>query len=294
MKLFYFLHAIFYGFLIYLGFSYLKLDAALWAEFIEVGWNNYEGPSLSSPENSYYLIGLLASFFTVFVVWGKRLIKNGDAIAISGLIFSTIAVIVYAGLYFLDGDASIKESQLVWIFISVIQILISGVAIFDTILAEMVKTSLKQLFLLNGILYLTLCGLGFYFLNWDNTILVEKERLGALYQGTDKDFPENTYHFILAVLNLISLILGMLVKDKKNISRIYKGILGVFFLYSLFVALNDGNPDMAETQSWWVSLTVLTSLISFVLFILIENKLPEQEEETFYDDNILDDLSSLE
>ena len=51
---------------------------------------------------------------------------------------------------------------------------------------------------------------------------------------------------------------------------------------------------MQETQYWWGSLTIAASILSFLISRTLENKLPEREEETFYKDNILDDLSSLE
>lgn len=293
MKLLYLLHILFYSFLIYLGFYYIDLDAALWEEFSRVGWENYDGPSLKYPEDSYFSIAAFASVVTA-VAWGKKFFENSDVIAVCGLCFSIMAAIVYISLYSLDGDASVKEAQFVWIFISVWQILIALGSNFNTILTRMVRTGLKQLFFLNGILYLIMCGLGFYFLNWDLVISAEQERLGVLYQGTDKDFPENTYHFTLVILSLISLILGMFVKKQKVTSRIYKGIVIILFLYSAIVTLNDGNLDMEETQSWWVYLTILTSIFSFILYMRIEDKLPEKEEEIFYDDNVLDDLSSLE
>ena len=74
----------------------------------------------------------------------------------------------------------------------------------------------------------------------------------------------------------------------------YKWTLIILFLYGIFVFINDGNPDMTETQYWWMSLTIITSILSFLISRELKNKLPEREEAPLYNDNILDDLSSLE
>jgi hypothetical protein len=273
----------------------MELDAALWDEFSRVGWERYDGLALDYPENSYYLIWLGASFFTAFIALVGKLADEDSAIAQWMFFVATISIIGYGLLYLTDGRISIKASMIGWLFTSGFQIVIGIGGIFSPFLSKIVKISLKQLFFLNGILYVVALGLGFYFLNLDNSILVEQNRLGELYEGLSTRFCENTYHFILAALTIGSLFLGTTIKDGEFFYPIYKWVLIFFFLYNVFVVINNGNPDMEETQSWWVTLTISTSVLSFLISKTLENKLPEREEEKpFYKDNILDDLSNLE
>ena len=294
MKLLYLLHTLVYAYLIYLGFYYLEVDATLWAEFSRVGWENYGGLDLDYPENSYYLTWFIASLFTTFIAWVGKNADKDSAIAQWLFFVGSISILGYGMLYYGDGYISLEKSQMGWIFTGGFQILIGLGGIFNTFLARVATISLKQLFFLNGVLYLVALGLGFYFLNLDNNILIEKDRLGEAYQGLHYDFPENTYHFILAVLTIGSLFLGSMIKGVEFFHPIYKWTLIIFFLYSIFVFINDGNPDMKETQWWWIILSTTTSIVSFIISRMLKNKLPEREKETFYKDNILDDLSSLE
>jgi len=293
MKLLYFLHALFYGYLIHLGFYYLEVDAALWVEFSRVGWEHYEGADLSSPENSYYKIWLIASLFTAFMAWAAKAADDDSVIAPWSFFVASISVIGYSVLLLEDGDVSIKESQMSWVFIGSFQILMGLGGVFSSFLTKVGEIGLKQLFFFNGVLYALALGLGFSFLSLDNDILVEKAILGELYEGLSLRFSENTYHLILAVLTVGSLFLGRMIKEKALIYPIYQGVLLLFFLYNVIVLLNRGSLDMRETQFLWVSLTLITSVLSFLISRTLENKLPKREK-NFYKDNILDDLSSLE
>jgi hypothetical protein len=294
MKLLYFLHALFYAYLVHLGFYYMELDEVLWVEFTRVGWENYEGADLDSPENSYYKIWLIASLFTAFTAWVVKTSNEDSVIAPWSFFVASISVIGYSVLLFEDGDISIKESQMSWVFIGSFQVLMGLGAVFSSFLRKVAKKGLKQLFFFNGVLYALALGLGFCFLSLDNEILAEKARLGELYEGLSRHFSENTYHFILAILTVGSLFLASMIKDKALIYPIYKWLLMFFFLYNIIVLVNGGGLNMRETQFWWASLTLITSVLSFLISRRLENKLPEREAETFYHDNILDDLSSLE
>lgn len=294
MKLLYLLHALFYGYLIHLGFYYMELDAVLWAEFSRVGWEKYDGLRLDYPENTYYTIWAVASLFTTFVAWVRKIGDENSALAQWMFYMGILFTIAYTVLFFQDGSVSIESTQVAWLFTSVFQIVMGIGGIFSSFLIKIAKISLKQLFFLNGVLHLAALGLGFYFLNLDNVIFVEQSLLGELYEGLSSRFCENAYHFILMALIMVSLFLGSMIKAEELIYPIYKWLLMVFFLYSGFVVLNNGKPNMQETQYWWGSLTIAASILSFLISRTLENKLPEREEETFYKDNILDDLSSLE
>lgn len=295
MKLLYLLYALGYAYLIHLGFYYLEVDATLWAEFDRVGWEQYDGPDLDSPENTYYGIWIFASLFTIFVAFIGKMVDKDSTIAPLVFLVATVSLLGYGLLYVADGRFSLKETQAGWIFTGSVQILIGIGSVFNTFVSRMVHFGLKQLFFFNAIVYVLLFLLGQYFLNLDTSILAEMDRLGENYDGLHYDFPENTYHLILTVLTLVSLFLGGMLKDKDLLNSMYKWTLIIFFLYSIFVFINDGNPDMTETQYWWMGLTILTSIFSFLISRGLENKLPKrEEEEVFYNDNILDDLSSLE
>jgi hypothetical protein len=272
----------------------MELDAALWAEFIRVGWEHYEGAGLGSPENSYYKIWLTTALFTTFIAFFAKNANKDSVVARWSFFVASISVVFYSVLLIADGDISMKESQMGWIFISSFQILMGLGGVFSSFLTQIAKVGLKQLFFFNGVLYALALGLGFCFLSLDNDILTEKARLGELYEGISRHFSENTYHFILIMLTVGSLFLSRMIKDETRIYPIYQWLLMFFFLYNVIVLLNRGSLDMRETQFWWVSLTLTTSVLSFLIFRTLENKLPEREDETFYKDNILDDLSSLE
>jgi hypothetical protein len=272
----------------------MEVDAVLWAEFSRVGWEHYEGADLDSPENSYYTIWLIASLFTAFIAWIAKAADENSVVARWSFFVASISVIGYSVLLFEDGDVSIKESQMSWIFIGSFQVLMGLGGVFSSFLTRIAKIGLKQLFFFNGVLYALALGLGFCFLSLDNDILTEKARLGELYEGLSRHFPENTYHFILIMLTVGSLLLSRMIKGETRLYPIYQWLLRFFFLYNVIVLLNRGSLDMRETQFWWVSLTLITSVLSFLIFRTLKNKLPEREDETFYKDNILDDLSSLE
>lgn len=294
MKLLYLLYALFYAYLIHLGFYYLEMDAALWAEFDRVGWENYTGLALDYPENTYYFIWIVASIFTAIIAWGGKVTEEDSAIAPMVFLVAGVSVIGYALLYAADGRFSIKESQVGWIFTGGFQVLIGIGGIFGSFISKYVDFGLKQLFFVNGLVYVFLFLLGRYFLDVDNNILAEMTRLGDAYEGLHYDYPENTYHLILTIASVVSLFLGKMDKYSFFVPM-YKWTLIILFLYGIFVYINDGNPDMTETRYWWMSLTIVSSILSFLISRELENKLPEREEaETFYDDNILDDLSSLE
>jgi hypothetical protein len=272
----------------------MEVDATLWAEFSRVGWENYDGLDLDYPENTYYLIWVVASVFTAFITWGIKTTNEDSVVAQFSFFVAILSMIGYSVLLMADGDVSMKESKMSWIFISSFQIMMGLGGLYSSFLTKIAENALKQLFFFNGVLYALALGFGFYFLSLDNNILAEKARMGELYEGLNRHFPENTYHLILAILTVGSLFLASMIKKKELIYPIYTWLLLFFLFYNLIVLIGRGSLDMRETQFWWVCFTLVTSIFSFLISKILENKLPEKEEEIFYNDNILDDLSSLE
>lgn len=275
----------------------MEMYELLWAEFDEVGWELYDGVRLNYPANTYYLLWIVASLFSIGLIILKRnsskeFVSQIDS-TLSG--FALFFLFSYILLYFSDGSISVKESKWGWTFTAGLQILLSIFLLFDKSLLNIIDTQLKWLFLLNTFVYIGLFFLGKYFLEMDNAILMELALVGwDVYDGMDRDEPENIYHIILIFSTVISLLITMWTKDKTVVLSTYKGLLTVFFLYAVFVYINDGNPNMKETFYWWGSLCVCSTIVSLILFIITKDKLPTRPEyEKFYDNDILDDFSSL-
>ena len=283
--------AFLYAYMMYLGFYYLEVDSALVQNFLEVGWENYNGPDIDSPENSYYAIWVVVSLMTTLFIWwrywmGRVMVKLEKILGISSLLLLAVFIILYFG----DGDASIKESKFFWVFAALFQIVLSIGICFYTSFSRSIDRVLKYLYGLNAVAYVAALALGYYFQQWDNAILADIESVGwENYNGIDKDVPENSYHLGLMLLNIASLLFSWWDNEKNRVRLAFKGFSLVFFLYSAFVYINDGNPDMTETSVWWNILSMIMIALSAYLFYITKDKLPQQ-----VNPNILDDLSGLE
>jgi hypothetical protein len=224
--------------------------------------------------------------------------KNYFYVVFAWVAASVFMLFAYLVFYFLDGDASLKETQFVWVLTGGLQIGISILLFFRPVELQNIDKKLKSLFGLSAVVYVALLVFGFYCLLWDDEIVLKIAKVngdihdgnGMYRDGFDKDVPENSYHLSLIIANLLSLVIAFLAKKANKWLTVYKWLMGVFLLYSLFVYINDGNPDMRETKYWWISLGVLAILNSFILYTTTKKELPQKR----YDDNLLDDFSSLE
>lgn len=292
MKVFiYLVNAILYGGMMYLGFYYMELDKVLMENFFEAGWENYNGPDIDSPENSYFGIWAVVSLMTTLFIWwryraGRLMVKLEKVLGISSLLLLAVFII----LYFQDGDASMKESKFFWVFASLLQIVLSVGICFYTSFSRSIDRVLKYLYGLNAVAYIAALALGYYFQQWDNAILAEIGSVGwDNYNGIDKDVPENTYHLGLMLLSVASLIFSWWDKEKNKFRLAFKGFSLLFFLYSAFVYVNDGNPDMTETAVWWNILSIIMIALSAYLFYITKDKLPQQMNSDILDDLIFRD-----
>ncbi|BDS14219.1 hypothetical protein [Aureispira anguillae] len=294
MKVLYCLHGLLYAYLLYLGFFYLGLDEQLWGEFDRVGWQNYSGLDLDYPENTYYAIWSGCSVVSFFLALMASDSKSSIALLLKG--FAAFFFISYVLLYWSDGRISLQEAKIGWVFSASLQIILSVVFCLDWLIVRVVDLRLKYIWAFNALGYLSLLLLGNYFLQMDNGILEEIRSVGwGNYEGVDKDYPENTYHAILVVATIGSLLLIVWAEETNVILTTYKWLMIVFFLYGTFVYINDGNPDMRETRYWWRGLCLTASAVSALLYFITEDKLPPKpEKDKFYGENILDDLSRLE
>lgn len=286
-----------YGLLFFWGFYYLALDQELYEEFFRVGWENYEGLSLSYPENAYYskwLYSTLVSFFILrFLPLEQSLFKT--KLIIVNLLFC----LSYLGLYFVDGDISIKEGKVWWIITSICQVVGHSMLIAEEMLKEHSQRFLKFIYSFQALLYLGFIGLGLYYWQWDLELVEEKENLG--WQHHDKvmvpagravKVPELNYHTILMVGAVLSLAMNALVgPSNKWLSRL-NVLLLLFTLYSGVVYFNGYSFTMQETMGWWISGCGWVAAIFAILAWQTKPATPDLEP--LYEDNLLDDFSSLE
>ena len=297
MKRWYILHSALHLLLYGLGFYFLQLDAELTAKFWEVGWQNYDGKDIDFPENTYYFAWMLACLWSLFLAQ----VQDKDTMLVRA--WKGISVLFFIGYllcYFSDGGVSMKESLVGWHFTTAVQILFPILLYNYEHLSNNISFTQKQLFGLNALLYLALLGLGFYCLQWFYKIeaLIQEIRAngGSIYDNNgmysspdyDNDIPCNTYHLILTFATLFSIFLTLLSQQKTRPLNTYKGFLCVFFLYSIFVYINDGNPDMEETLFWWPTLCLLSFGLSAFIYWSTPNQIPKTNE-----NDILDDLSNL-
>lgn len=91
---------------------------------------------------------------------------------------------------------------------------------------------MKVLYCLHGLLYAYLLYLGFFYLELDEQLRGEFDRVGwQNYDGLDLDYPENTYYAIWIGCSIISFFLARMVSESKSsIALSLKGF-AAFFLF---------------------------------------------------------------
>jgi len=144
---------------------------------------------------------------------------------------------------------------------------------------------MKNLLLINTLLFILLLGLGVYSLGWDAQIHAEFSRVGwEDYDGLDVDFIENTYSVILTLVACFSVYLGILLAPLESEQpRLLKTtttvaitlfVIGLFTIgFGIFWYSTDGSTSMEEGQLLWGGLCILNALFSFGLFYLIRLRL---------------------
>lgn len=286
-----------YALLFYGGFYYLNLDQELYEEFFRVGWENYEGLSLSYAENSYYSYWLSSSLVSLFIL---RFFPLKQSLFKSKLIVVNLLFLLsYVALYFMDGDISIKESKIWWMITSISQIVGHSMLISEQVLKQHSQRFLKFIYSFQALLYLGFIGLGFYYWQWDLALLEEKENLGWQHHdnvmvpaGRAVKIPELNYHTILIVGAILSLAMNALVGPTNKWLLRLNALLLLLLVYSGVVYFNGYSFTMQETMGWWISGCGLVAAIFALL--TWQTKAPIPSWGSLYKDNLLDDFSSLE
>ncbi|MGH1335393.1 MAG: hypothetical protein ACRBFS_04635 [Aureispira sp.] len=286
-----------YGLLFFLGFHYLELDQQLLAVFFEEGWQNYNGPSLSSPENQYFGLWLFSTLGSAFVL---HLLPSDKTALIKTLLLINISFLVsYLFLFLIDGDISMNESKIWWIITSVSQLVGHGMLAFEYDLTNYTNKTLKYIFLLQALTYGGLLSLGFYYLQWDAELVAESTELGwehhenvMVPEGRAVKVPEMNYHLILILACILSFALLILTKNSNQWrAALFFTLIG-FTLYSAIVYFNGYSYTMQETKGWWIGGCSMVIALSSILFW--QTKAPEPDFDPIHQDNLLDDLSGLE
>lgn len=305
LKILALLHLFWYSFLLYWGFDDLSTQLDLQQLFLQNNNSGQPRQFLENTEGVYFLtwaVSAILSTLLIFFVAPKRKKWVRIALVCSG---SLALLFLYLYLYHehynnntLDWERKIdnlREKQVWWLLGSVVQIFIAGVLLLEQQLVHYKKLPFKYVSLLQGILYLVVLGLGFYY--WDQEMLLQ-----ALYNSDPTNhahnldiprainLPNRIYYSILIFLSFCSLISTFLVSKGKMPLLIFRAVTFLFFVYStisldeaIFYTLDDG-------AAWWISACLLLSGLSFLSFWNNKAKLPEQD----YADNLLDDLSTLD
>lgn len=287
-----------YSLLFYLGFYYLELDQQLLASFFEVGWENYKGPSLSSPENQYFGLWLFSTLVSAFLLRFAPF----EETALNKILFrlNVLFFLSYLFLSVLDGDSSMYETKIWWISTSLIQVMGHSMLLVENPLTTYINNTLKYLFGVQALVYGGLLALGFYYLQWDAALVAEAAKLGPEHhemvmvpEGRATKVPEMHYHLLLILTSLCTLGITILINDSafnRWRSRSIFLLLSLI-LYSVVVYLNGYSYTMEQTKVFWMGGCSLVLL--FFAFLAWTTKAPVSKFDTIYEDNVLDDFSRL-
>lgn len=296
LKVFLLLSLAWYGYLLYLGFSYLEWDLELYQEFMRVGWDKYEGPSLATPENHYFGVWLLSTLVSTILVFAVPTEKNVMVLCFAAINF--LLLISYIILQVADGDFSLQETQILWIVSALIELIGHGILLIEKPLTKRIRQQPSSLFLGYTLASFCLIGVGFYYWQWDIALVTEKARLGNIHhnnsmipEGRAVKVPELQYHLMLAFTSLLALALVYLVQLRSKLLTVLKVLFFILLLYSMVVYANGYSFTMEETVGWWVGLCSVIGLLSGVLFWTTRK--PVDDLGPVYEDDLLDDFSKF-
>ena len=282
-----------YGFLWYLGYYYLAWDNQLMREFFDVGWNNYEGPSLSSSENQYYGIWVLSGVVSIIALRG--VFRKPTTFGIGLLSSNGFFTLIYVGLWLWDGDASMQETQVFWTVGCLLQLSLCGILLVE----ESLKQQLRGVLLGQFLAYVFLIGLGVYYWQWDLQLLKEREMLGfehhnevMIPEGRSVKVPEMRYHFVLLLAATLSLLFSFLTATSNKWWLSIRFAAMGLLLYASIVYFNGYTFEMAETRYWWMGWCGSLALLHLALFW--KDNANSISSSVGYQSNVLDDLSHLE
>lgn len=289
--------------LILLSHHFATQYELIWTEFDRLGWQNYNGPDLDSPANTYYMIWVVCSLLyslMAYILYKQAELPISQKIHRLWLGLNVLGLVGAALSYLSDGSISLEESKLITIGTSSIQLLLSLVLLNYPFLSKRLGLMLKSLFLLQAFAFFFSLALGQLCLHWDavieGRIVLEEASGGSIYtnegmykKGFDNDLPENTFNAFLILLSLSCLGVVSLAQKKSTVMTLYTYALIFLLLYSVFIYINDGSFDMQETFFWWLSQLVLLLFISSYLFIKTK-AFASSGSNT----NVLDDLSHLD
>lgn len=296
MKLVYFLHALSYVYLIYLGFDVLEIERGLSVEFSEIEWEASHYVLHNAPVRSYFNTWVWFSLGTIIysgILYGKK--EEGKAVTLVGLSFFILFL-----LYFTWGS-SMEENQFSFLFFGLLQI---GTSLFfscEDWMTEFINLRPKHFFFLLGMSYLGLLIMLFsFFLDIENSILTEIEEIGRQnYTGINEKLPGEVYCYMMFILTVF--ISGLWLWRDESIFSFDEGVdtfLMLFFmlswasLMSSFLRIDDlGSKEGISAGLFLTTLTQsATILLTFILSIKLENKLPKIEKKPkFYNSDILDE-----
>jgi len=112
MKILLGLHIILLGAFIRLGFYLMEVKERLVEDFFEVGWENYEGPSLDVPSNIYSSVAMILTLYAIFI--GRKLVKEAQNIGFLLILLGIVGFVFAMVMFFQDGATSVKESIFAW------------------------------------------------------------------------------------------------------------------------------------------------------------------------------------
>lgn len=294
MKLVYFLHALSYVYLIYLGFDVLEIERSLSVEFSEIEWKASHYVLHNAPVRSYLSTWVLFSLGTLIYsgfLYGKG--EEGKSITLVGLSFFILFL-----LYF-NWGSSMEESQFSFLFFGILQI---GTSLFfscEDWMTEFINLRPKHFFFLLGMLYLGLLIMLFsFFLDIENAILTDIEEVGRRnYTGISERLPVAVYCYMIFILTVF--VSGLWFWRDESIDAFDEGV-GAFFVlffilsWSCLMCSFLRIDDVKEGTSAGLFLTTLTQsatiLVAFLLCLKLENKAPKIEKKpSFYNSDILDE-----
>ncbi len=261
------MHPILFGSMIYLGFSFAMMEEQLWEGFWAVGWENYRGPDVDYPSNTFHTIFIV--LFGISLMLEKLQFKTGEITRTLkfwtyskylSLAFSIAARLV-------DGDWNVRETTAIWMGICAIQFLFPLVWYKQLRDRTEAVNSTKPVWLAHTLAYIGILGAGFYFWYWDAEIVAARRALGDAYNGVDKDLPENTYFMVMIIASVGSVLTYLLHKPiNSSVQKTFVALVVILFGSSFFMYANDGNPDMGETAWAWISLCSLMIVGSIILY----------------------------
>ncbi|MFK7797541.1 MAG: hypothetical protein AB8E82_08815 [Aureispira sp.] len=255
--------AVWYSFLLYLGFYYLNLEQQLYEGFLDTFGMLPERSKEEHYEPTYFGLWVVSAASSTIRLYTFYTKSKDHAFLLVGYWMSLLFT-AGAFLFFMVSEMlSMEDTKFWWLLGCLGQITIHGLIVLEQPLKQYPTSVAKYLFLLQALLYATLLASGYH------------------YWKADLDS--------IIIISIISLIINKLTTLKNKGLLAVNIILMVWLLYSVIVYFDV--IILVETKIWcFFNMGVLASLFALLFF---QTGRPIRLAAPIREDEVLDDFSGL-